>query len=469
MSEVQESSFLEKLKKKQEEKEQEKKEADERKKSYGNFEFEEVEWFALKDKQFRTFRALGNPAQLREKSTDAKYILWSKIVKDNRKSHCHINWPMVEKDGRFLPDPDWILTRLMNKVREGKWVKYEDGHVDEKTGKNGRWVCTHTDTKVYQWVTGNAREKETNPFPPSFYPSIKVMMNVMDNYDTWCKDHKHSKLLTSKHEPWENKETKNTGYNTDVGIPNGCYEVITKQITRCSGIKSMSDIDLIVYRDGKAKTNAYQCYDRSDYPKYVTDEKAYKLADNHPLSAEELAYELYDIDKLYHVSSYAKLKKNLIALFKMCDAELGTSFEEELLMLCKKEAEENPNSQTEQETKEEKEEEQFTSLEEDEKPIVKKEERQRREVPKESKPKESIEDLCKKNFSKWNLLSEEDKQIMISSIDSFKDTIPIYKSSIDTSTIYLCVNTECHFKDTQEPSEYPKTLMTCPLCGHKYN
>jgi len=87
-----------------------------------------------------------------------------------RKSYLKVYWPSVERDGKLVPDPDWFLTRFLNKVREGKWTPYEDGHTDGK-GKKGRWVCFNKGTSVLERVEGNSKPNEQ--FLKSFYPSSK--------------------------------------------------------------------------------------------------------------------------------------------------------------------------------------------------------------------------------------------------------------------------------------------------------
>lgn len=462
---VQEKSVLEQMVEEQEKRNQEAEEAKQRKAAGGGFEFEEVEFFALKDKEARVCRILGNPAELRKKPTDAKFVLESKILSDDKKSYTKVNWPIRLIDGKLAPDPDWILTRLLNKIREGKWQKYEDNFVDTN-GKKGQFVKFHSESSVYKRIESNSKPDEK--YPPKFYPSTKVVMNVIDRHSDWCKEKKHSKVLTSRRTKYEftNEEgKKGEMFFTDTGIPKQCYEVITDHFKRCSGIKSLSDIDAVIIRDGKSETSKYQCYDKTDYPKYFKDEAAFKITSDEPLSQEETNYELYDFDKLYPVASYNKLKKKLFGLFKLCDAELGTSFEKELTDLCKKELEANPNVQKNEEKleKQEANEEKFASIGDD-KPI---------ETPKQEKSKRSkaeevltIAELCKKNFPAWDKLSDDHKKIMMDSIISFKGTIPIYKEGVKE---LLCPETEkdCMFVDTKELTAYPETVNICPVCGCK--
>jgi hypothetical protein len=497
MSEVQEKSILELMVEEQEKKNKEAEEAKQRKASgSGNFEYEEVEYFSLEDKKEKVCRLLGLPAELRKNSTDFKFMLQSEILKDDKKSYLKVSWPIVERDGKLVPDPDWFLTKVLNKVREGQWIKYEEGRVNETTGKNGEWKKFHTETGVFKRIEGNSKVGEL--YPKKFYPSIKVVGNVIDRHDSWCKENKHAKLIVSGKNPYTFTDDKGQSQTINYikYLPKQCYTAITDHFKSCIGIKSLNDIDAVIIKDGKSETSKYVCFDKTDYPKYfgaprdrvrksqeiedkkakgialtkdeenfkLTDkelnsELAYKLSSNESLTEEEKAYVLYDIDKRTAVTSYSSLKRHLNGLFKLCDAELQTSFEKELDQLCKEEAANKPAQQNKAED-----EERYTSLD-DEKPIAetKSEERTRREKKSETSVNNvSILDLCKLNFPAWDKLKETEKQTMIDSIESFKGTVPVYKKGIED---VLCYIKECVFKDSNEPTSYPKTLTTCPVCG----
>jgi hypothetical protein len=468
MSDVQEKSVLDLMIEEQEKRNKEAQEAKERKaSSSSNFEFEEITYFSLEDKKERVCRLLGLPAEIRKNPTDFKFILQSEILKDDKKSYLKVNWPIVERDGKLVPDPDWFLTKFLNKVREGKWTKYEDGKINEKTQKNGEWVKFHTETSVFKRVEGNSKPSEK--FPKSFYPSLKVPGNVIDRHNTWCKDNKHSKLLVSSDSPFNftnDKGEQQTIYYSKL-IPKQCYTAITEHFKSCIGIKSLEDIDAVIIKDGKSETNKYVCYDKTDYPKYLKNAEAANLASNEPLTEEEKKYVLYDIDKLFPIASYAKLKRHLNGLFKLCDAELDTSFEKEIEALCKEEALNRPSQQNDSEVKNKVAEEQFTSLDDappfGTEPIV--EEKGRREKKTEATVEnKSIPLLCMENFPAWNQLSEVEKKNMIDNIISFKGNVPTYKTEAEDE---LCTIRECVFKGTKEPSSYPKSVNTCPVCGDK--
>ena len=87
----------------------------------GNWEgYEHVETTGLVNEMEIVGRIIGNPIEVRSKSTDPKLIMQSEVVKDDKKSYHKINWPWVEKNGYINPDPAWIVTRFMAKVFDGK-------------------------------------------------------------------------------------------------------------------------------------------------------------------------------------------------------------------------------------------------------------------------------------------------------------------------------------------------------------
>jgi rubrerythrin len=56
-----------------------------------------------------------------------------------------------------------------------------------------------------------------------------------------------------------------------------------------------------------------------------------------PLTQEELSYEQYNIDRFFCPTSYHKIQSRIGGVFKLCDAQLGTHFTEELEGLVQKE------------------------------------------------------------------------------------------------------------------------------------
>lgn len=512
---------------------------EEAKSSWGSWgDYEQAEVVGLVDKKEIVIRILGNPIEVREKPTDPKFILQSQVVKDDKKSYSYINWPYVEDKGNFIPDPNWIVTKFMDKVLEGKWIRYEEKDVDgvDIVKRDGKIINTKTDspykegyfnyfnskTEIFKIITaGNSKEGEK--FPKKFQPAKRVVANVIDRMDNWCVDSKHTKLLSGKKVPWEFKKddgTKDTIYFTDTGIPIGLYDEI---MDHCAAVGTL-DIDLVIIKDNTLQSK-YRVWDITDI-KYLKDPMTLKIGKKDKLTPDELSYEMYDLDKLYKVSSYHKIKKTLNSRFALCDAELKTNFVAELDDLVKKEKEEseadaiyfhNENNKTvfklsrkEHGNKEnpgiEITKEEYTTLKQkydsekdggnqesskpfntdDDSPFVdlSKDDYigqsvQTSTIKTETPPVRravatpsvdvtntpSIEILCKQNFDNWDKLNDQEKKDMIKAIDRFEGTIPIFKENIHPG----CNNQQCYYKDTKVVTCIPETIMVCPICGTTFN
>jgi len=478
-------------------------------------EFEHVECLGLEDQKEKAFRIVGRGFQNRKLPTDAKIVMQSSIRTDDGKGYTKINWPIVynESKGDYFPDPDWLFTRLYEKINEGKSAKYteadidgkkivklSDGKIVNKDNKNKEWYWNpyHRDTDVFMRVKSNMRDNATpKEFAPTFYPGKRIVINVIDRMDDWCIVNKHTKELSSKVSYSEKKNDKGETVKVsfpELGIPKLCYDSIINSYLKTSG--SFTAIDTIIVKDSTNKK--YDVLDALDTRRL---KETKDIANSNPLTEEEKAYELYDFDNLYRVASYAKLKKNLSGLFKLCDADLGTNFYDELVNLCKTEdeqrkAEEKAKAELEaskekfywihqesdscgiEKTREDMDKtlnsdqcvtectkEQYEAYKKSLEPVQAEEPKTRsRETrqPVESAPQKSIDELCIENFPCWDKLPENEKQIMINSIISFNGTVPIYKKEAKD---VLCNDTSCHFKDSTEETTYPATVFTCPMCG----
>lgn len=436
-----------------EQEKQAKQSADENKGQGGYTDFEHVECLGLEDQKEKAFRIVGRGFQNRKLPTDAKMIVQSSILNEDNKGYSKINWPVIfsDKKGDYIPDPDWILTRLYNKVREGKWKKFEDGHIDEKTKKDGAMNYFHKDTTVFKRTESNMRDNPSaKEFAPKFYPSKRIVINVIDRHDDWCTVNKHTKELSSKvgysEKKNDNGETVKVAF-PELGVPKLCYDSIINHYLKTSG--SFTSIDTVIIKDTANKK--YDIFDGMD-ERYLKPETMALLNCN-PLTAEEKEFALYDFDNLYRVASYSKLKQKLGGLFKLCDIDLNTHFYDELVNLAKKEDEDkkaNEKAKVESES--------VTTEEKTETPKP----RETRQPVAESVPSKSIEELCIENFPSWGKVPDNEKTIMLNSVVSFNGSVPVYKKEAKD---VLCNDASCHFKDSKEETTFPSTMFICPICG----
>jgi len=442
--------------------EQRKKEAENAKNNSGNYaDYEEVKWLSLDLNSWIAFRPLGVPWDFRTESWHPKMILQSKIVKDDKSNFSKINWPYVLKGGKYVADPDWILSKLYNKVMEASWVKYSEADIDPKNkigrnqegkivnakGYDSYRVDKYSTTQIYQLINFNKKstqDKSMNAFKPSF----KVVMNIISRMDDWCKVNKHTMLLSTK-VGYQEIVDKVTGNKTTInfpqtGISKSMYDEFIHYTQRSN---NRWDVDFAIHR--------YQ--DSQDM--YKNDYTDAKLRDRNdasirdlmtdvPLTTEELGYEKYDIDKITQITSYQKLLNHHKGLFKLFDMEFNQSLTEELIHLADEE-----KRKYEEDHKNDKKEsvivDKTISSE-----IPKVEERSRgSEISKGSSPEESLKSI----YPFWDKISKEDKDDILSYFDKIENVEVIWKPN---TALIPC--DECK-------TILPKSVMHCPKCDKDYN
>jgi len=442
--------------------------------------FIQLEAVGLEQGVEKVGRIIGVPVEVRQKSFDPKLLLVSYIVRQDKKGYHKIIWKHTIKNGYYVPDEDWILTKLYNKVMSGKWINYSEGILKDKDGKvyppnyinakgkKGEWKRFYEHTRIYKLIESNSKINER--YPKNFYPSKRIVLNWIDRHDSWCEDNKHTKLLVSKKTPYEfidEKNEKHTIYYQDVGIP---FELYNKIFEHAMSIGGTFDIDLVITK----KDKDYTVFDITDYPKYVS-EKAYKLGKKGGLTPEELKYEKYDLDSIYKVTSYRALRKNLRYLFELADKELGTTFMQELDKLCIEEEKVSVEqditidytidipdevvhddidipvvSEPVQST---------VTITQNE--VLKKGNESKRSVRK-SQNNNFLEILqyCQ-NLPHWDILSAQEQKIFVDAIDLIVDGVPKFKNS----DVPACANEHCKFPNTDAYTLVPMEILRCPVCG----
>lgn len=451
---------------------------DERKRA-GGFDFEDIQkmflHFGEKTRTERVFRIYGNPLEMRKNNSDPKLIYFSRIVKDGGKSFTNIIWKTKLNDiGVPEIDEDWILYRLYKKVMEADWRNYTDDEKKERNdNKRGEYIPRHSGTKSFARINQNRRTQDTNTkIKVSFYPKKRVILNVIDRMDNWCVENKHSKILMASGSPYEFTNDKGEkvviNYVNDIGIPYLAYTLIFENVVK---FHHGWDIDIVA----KATGELSHAYEIRDVTETKISELSKKVGKDGPMTAEELAYELYDIDKLYREASYTKLYKNLIGLFKLVDSDFppsspGEGFTEELTKLYNEEAqkllEEKKRREAEGKAEEGQEEEHDVDAQEQEdeqapapapEPEAKQERKER--ASRETKAPE-VDYL--KAFPNWNKIDQDDRDDVIKFFDHFEDSVPKWKEG---TTLAPCDNDKCCFLGTKIPTSLPSTVLNCPVCG----
>lgn len=446
----------------------------EAKKNYVPVDREETEYCILQTNKEIVFRPVGDPfdpnSLVSNKDTDIKIFMFSQVVKDDNLGYINVNWPAqlkVKRTGAsIIPDPDFILTKLYNKVYEREWIKYPEGKTEIRNGKkcDGEWKYLHKDTDIFKRLELNGKNGQMNKFAPKAY----VYMNVIDRMDDWCEKNKHTKLLISGmgygKEQTDTAGNKITPKYPKKGISKFLYDKIFDQLVKTTGGWNK---DAVVKKTGEKLDTEYSIFEASDLRVQTKDisEEAFKLSKEIGMPSD---WTMYDLATLTKPSSAFKLKKHLSGLFKLFDGTFpGFNLSNELEEIAKIEQEEyNKKNKTEAETSLEKQkEQQVAALKEETKAETKveapKAERSRAST---SASNESVEDLCKKNFSFYESLCDSDKKLLVDSIAKFDGTIPLWKPNTDLA---VCPNEKCFYKGTTINTNFPFAMKCCPECGQE--
>lgn len=420
-------------------------------------DFEPTVYAPLMLNQYRAFRILGGPHQMRQEPTDTKLIEQSKILGDDGKRFV-CTWPTKEEN------PNWILRKVYEKLIEGTWSKDESG----KNKKTFAHLSKHPE--MMNRVLYN--DNPDNQYEQGWRPGKAILMNVIDRHDKeYHMENKKSKVLSKKMSVYGENNEKTY---FDRGVPQTVYNLIWDEIVEYEG--NWENYDVVVKKvDGQPYYKAW--YGGSDdLRKKLSqdDPETMELLSTKPLERWEKDLELYDFDKIAPVTSYNKLFNKLSAFFKVVDGNLGTSFYDELKDLKEKESAEVAKEKAEEaeeeakaETKEVKSEEKSEVAEEKAVKESKPKERTAARPTREAKPKESTID--------WECLSD----------GSFNGTIykGVSQLTDDEKSQIISVKEDGSFEYVKEWNgedlelfeesntkfESPGTFHICPLTGLEFS
>lgn len=411
------------------------KKREESKSSFTEKDFEIIHWLGLEEKGSTAIRLIGNPVEFRQKPTDTKLVYRSKIVSHAKENtYFYVNWKQTTETRKGFEfesgelDKKWILFRFMNDVQAVDWIKVEGKEKKEKVFKN-------VNSSVYKKVKSNKIPRDlSNPYANNFYPSKIVLANIIDPSDLeFHKTTKHSKLIASKLDIVDTSDGNKILYPKP-GLPYSVYSAIVDNLVSKVG---GWDFDIVIKRDVDADP-MYSVNHFSDFavPKEI---KAYCSEKDY----SDLELELYDLDSLYPVTTYAKLKYNLLPLFKEWDKESGSNYAEELEELADEEASKKEASKpTPKPTPNE---------------APKEEKPSRERKTKDEKPKQTVDPLTL--FSKLNDIDPEDKEWFFKTFSHIEDGKAVWKVKDDEGEkVQLTPCDHCGV-------ELSSKLLQCPACG----
>lgn len=418
------------------------------KKSSGNYEatYEEMKWVGLENDSAKIVRIVGAPPESmtpgrKSADTDAVEIYVSRIMNDSNKKVV-LKLPPHAEDFK----DEHIMWRIINKVKEVEWVPGSNGKNEKKYKYAGYpWYdkvihggFNPTDQQ-YSWSKGWSGQQV-------------VIFNVIDREDDWCKENKHTKLLSKRVNQVVQDDGKVVEY-ADTGVPS--YGFLTKLSELVGKYGSWEKYDVAITKTGEM-TSPYVVKNATAFAKCPEDIARAELGDklefvsqDISLTPEELSYERYNLKNNFKVTSYQKLLSDFGNTIKLIDGDLRTTYYDELKALADKEkaeyeakkAEEAANAPAEDSTPTE------TISESTEKPT-------RSRVVEMALSAEKIAAL-----KGWDSLTEEERKLI-------KDVELNDDGSVKTIT-YTTTDDLADCPDCKH--EAPMAITTCcPVCGLKF-
>lgn len=405
-------------------------------------EYEEIQYAGLESGQFKVFRCIGAPPDaetcgFKRRPFDSKEI-YVISVKDDEGKKFTIKVPAPEAEKQF----SHILHRLYATITESVYV-------------NKKRVFKHEEKHPELWLaatkTGYKPEDgKSFSFATGLKPTKLIVMNVIDRQDDWCKENKHAKILArsltydDKGNTWAEPGVKSYGFTSSIVEIVGKYGNFEKydlaikktgQKERPLDIKNAS-----LFKEKDMMTELLNA-DGS-----IVDESIIQLG---PLTEDERAYGLYDLDKLFRPTSYSRIIKRIPSVFRLCDACLGTHYYDELRTLAEKEVEEMKRLSEEKSNAEE------VVQVQTENAAIKENVVARRVA--EEEPVQQVEtDFDVSVLKGYGLLTPE-QQALIKNVSSNDDNITIEWARDDLKLL------KC---DCGVPS--PESFNNCPACGASF-
>lgn len=283
-------------------------------KGYEKRDYDEVCYLGLDYDTPKLVRLLGNPKIARDNdpySPKAVNISW--ITGDNDKPFRCV-WPLKEEN------PSWIMWKIFDKVMAYKWEETLNG------GKGGRvYLNAESHPSIFKRVDKNNKD---NTMERGWNPAKHIVWNCIDRLDMqYHKDNKKTKLLSKKAD--YNKEGKQMF--PQPGIPEAAYDKIWDDIVEFYGDWEGYDIQITKQKGQKVTDVTYQAICAKETMKIKKELQAFIVDGS--LTEFDMSLERLDIDKMFQVTSYQKLLKNLGIFIQSVDAAFKTKFFEELTAL----------------------------------------------------------------------------------------------------------------------------------------
>lgn len=270
-------------------------------------ELEEIKWTGLEQGTPKVLRFVGAPIDSDVDEFTARTVTIAKIVGDDGKKFRVIR-------PSFKEDPNYILNRIIAKVKQSKWVnQVKTFPVKDKY------------PEIYNIIDKNGLSK-TDPkymFDKGWQGKEVYIMNVIDREQMdWHKKNKHTMLLA------KSVNVDDTGNVwADEGISSIASAPEFSYLFKV--YKSWENYDIAITKTGN-KDRAFITSNASKNPETVEGDVAKYISTEDHLTAEEKSWARYDLTKLFRQTTATKIYNRLKGTIARIDTALGTHFLEEL-------------------------------------------------------------------------------------------------------------------------------------------
>ena len=327
LAQLQESEFNEAVKKQQEE--NARKERQRNDGGGGTRDYENVVYSALEVEKLKFVRIVGYPFHARHKdplySPKEVFISWLTGDKGNR---FRVVWPSKDDD------PNWFLYSLYYRIMERTWDSQGDAS----------YIHESLNPEIFKRVSENIvkpGDKPKSKYESGWWPTKYIVMNVIDReiYD-WHQENKHTVLLSKKARPYTRADGSEIMLY-EPGVTGSVWnQIMGNDIAGTYG--DFLNYDVVIRRLDTKQQPFYRVYHPDEENKLLAtcDGEMEKFKqrypfynhDNHvaPLSNEESEWERYNVEKIFKVTSYQKILRNLSIFLKKVDATFSSNYLEQL-------------------------------------------------------------------------------------------------------------------------------------------
>lgn len=421
-------------------------------------EYPQNKYYPIKDKGYTIIHPVGGLMEERRKGFEAKLIMYSEII-DDKGYKFKVNYPYLKDEynspkyneyNQIALDPDYILYKMWNLLREGMTFKEATKTARPNTGK-------YANTPVYQRVFWNMPDQGSNNFNKPWLGQARVLLPSWIPGDKWGIENNSSQILTTKLNVYKSSRTGKDIEDAQRGITLGLYNKLLSQVAYYNG--SSLDTDIVIRKHPNAPPESmYEILRASDpvVRQMVEADTGIKISDQ-PLDPDFVSklnhQDLDDPLRFFNVTSNFQIKKHLGQLVKDVDKTVnefnGNNNSRLFEELSEKAAIEEAEYKKQQTNKTKT----VSSVPHQEAPV-----RESRAPQK----KLDTESRCKNLYPFWEKLSSEEKKLHMAGIESWTDSgYPVFTTK-SVADYPACGS--CKFPDGSQVVTHTQVSL-CPYCG----